>query len=845
MSTKEKLHLLPGDFIFREGEFGQTAFMIETGEVEIIKFTGDKNTVLAELKKGALFGEMAIIESSPRSASARAKTECVLTEITEERLKKYLSSSPNVALDMMRRLAGFARSANERLTRDAFAEVPSEEKETSSESNAKSTRDLDIDTKKTLREFNDDLDNFAEISPSKPLAISGILIVLIVIVFGIWASLTEIDVTVSSRGKILTSIPNVEVQANYSSVLREVLVKKGEFVNKDQPIAIFDETLMASDYRKTEEEIQALDNDILRTTAGVNVLLEKPYESPKAELQKAIFEAQIAEISMQKEEYLSEVKGIEIELLRNQLEASNLREELENNVRPDLNDLQLKLEWNNEFLLFLKMLAKIGSKDSYKWDLTVEGEYDLATREINFIQSNNLNLPPDPTQRAIFESLINEVLIQKREHLAKIKSFKENLNRTDAKSKNLLDELTKSIEPDLQSAKKSLFAKQQLLNFLNNEKLEKPQDEATDRYFESIISNARSSIEDLKKQERFSQIEKERSKKLFDAKIISRADFDQKEREVQKAQAELEKFVTSQISGTTEEVDALVTKILALEKQQRTTLTSLQTFGIDFEDLRIQIEQSKIQNEKFISVEIGAIASEVENLKKEIRGLERKERKSISDLKAAAIDKQEFDIKLENANLNNKKFTSEKLGKWNTELKEQIQKRQGLSEKFLKLSRQMQDVELRSPVAGTILKLEDNFTGSVINSGDIIATVVPQDVNFHVEVDVDPSDITHVYEGAKVKIMLDALPSQKHGELVGVVKMLSKDTVDEDVFGEANSVYRANIEILENNLVKLPDGFQLLPSMSVAGNIVSGKRSVMTFLLFPIIKTLETSFREP
>ena len=105
MNTKEKLHLLPGDFIFREGEFGQTAFMIESGEVEIIKFTGDKNTVLAELKKGALFGEMAIIESSPRSASARAKTECVLTEITEERLKKYLSSSPNVALDMMRRLA--------------------------------------------------------------------------------------------------------------------------------------------------------------------------------------------------------------------------------------------------------------------------------------------------------------------------------------------------------------------------------------------------------------------------------------------------------------------------------------------------------------------------------------------------------------------------------------------------------------------------------------------------------------------------------------------------------------------------------------------------------------------
>ena len=197
------------------------------------------------------------------------------------------------------------------------------------------------------------------------------------------------------------------------------------------------------------------------------------------------------------------------------------------------------------------------------------------------------------------------------------------------------------------------------------------------------------------------------------------------------------------------------------------------------------------------------------------------------------------------ANLESEKFTSEKLKQKNTELKGFIEKHSGLSEKFLKLSRQMEDVELYSPVDGTILKLEDNFEGSVINSGDIIATVVPSDVNFHVEVDVDPSDITHVYEGADVKIMLDALPSQKHGELRGVITMLSKDTVDEDVFGEANSVYRATIEILENNLVKLPDGFQLLPSMSVAGNIVSGKRSVMTYLLFPIIKTLETSFREP
>jgi len=75
--------------------------------------------------------------------------------------------------------------------------------------------------------------------------------------------------------------------------------------------------------------------------------------------------------------------------------------------------------------------------------------------------------------------------------------------------------------------------------------------------------------------------------------------------------------------------------------------------------------------------------------------------------------------------------------------------------------------------------------------------------------------------------------------------MLSRDTVNEDVFGEKRDVYRADVTILENNLVKLPDGFKLLPSMSVTGNIKSGKRTIMTYLLFPVIKTLNTSFREP
>ena len=68
MSAGNKINLLPGDYVFREGEFGQTAYIIETGTMELVKYTGDEHTVLTELEKGALFGEMAIIDNSARSA---------------------------------------------------------------------------------------------------------------------------------------------------------------------------------------------------------------------------------------------------------------------------------------------------------------------------------------------------------------------------------------------------------------------------------------------------------------------------------------------------------------------------------------------------------------------------------------------------------------------------------------------------------------------------------------------------------------------------------------------------------------------------------------------------------
>ena len=673
MSKDEIMNFLPGDYIFREGEFGQTAFMIESGTVELVKFTGDQQTVLTELENGALFGEMAIIDGSARSASARAKTECVLKVIAEEQLKKHLSSSPTASLDMMRRLASYVRTANERLNRDAFSEEVGTSLETVNES-TKSTA-VDTYTQRTLREFNDDLDEFAKISPKKPLAIAGMTIIAMVVSFGVWASLAEIDVTVSARGKILTSIANVEVQSNHSSVIKTILVREGDDVLKGQPIALFDETLIASDFRNTRDELAATDTDIVRTKAELNYILDQDFKAPTGDLQLAMFDDQVREIKMQKQDHDTKILGLEVKVERTALKALGLREEL-----------------------------------------------------------------------------------------------------------------NKAVRPDIQTKRQRLNVKRQLLAFLQKKPYEFDQNSGALDYFNSKTAEIQISLADLKGQLTLSQTEVDRSEGLIAAKIISDAEYEKKVHSLDQAKIKFEKYQTSQIASTFEDIQRLST---------------------------------------------------------ELNGLEQRERKLVSDIENISIDKEENSLGLTKANLEQEKFISGKLREKNKLLKDLALKRKSSSEKLLKLSRQIEDVKLVAPIAGTILKLEDQFQGTVIKPGDVIATLVPNDLDFHVEVDIDPSDITHVYEGAKVKIMLDSLPSQKHGELLGVVSLLSKDTVDEDVFGEKNSVYRAEIKITENNLVKLPEGFKLLPSMSVNGNIISGKRTVMTFLLFPVIKTLETSFREP
>lgn len=190
-------------------------------------------------------------------------------------------------------------------------------------------------------------------------------------------------------------------------------------------------------------------------------------------------------------------------------------------------------------------------------------------------------------------------------------------------------------------------------------------------------------------------------------------------------------------------------------------------------------------------------------------------------------------------------YTSGRLKKIHEDLSDVMQTRNGMQEELIKLKHQQENVRITAPVDGVVLEMEKLFNSSIVSSGDVLATLVPTNVPLVVEMDIDPQSISNVVVGHDVSVKLTALPYQKHGDIFATITYLSENTVNLSINGESGVFYRARAEIKDNRLRKVPKDFRLLPGIQVQGDILTGKRRMITYFLYPVIRTLDTSFVEP
>jgi CRP/FNR family transcriptional regulator, cyclic AMP receptor protein len=114
-SSEFEREFADGSLICREGERSEEMFVIQAGGVRIFKTTTRGELELARLTRGDFFGEMSVLESLPRDASAQALGDTRVLVMTAGALLVRLRRDPTFAFELLRRLSGRVRGLNARL----------------------------------------------------------------------------------------------------------------------------------------------------------------------------------------------------------------------------------------------------------------------------------------------------------------------------------------------------------------------------------------------------------------------------------------------------------------------------------------------------------------------------------------------------------------------------------------------------------------------------------------------------------------------------------------------------------------------------------------------------------
>ncbi len=175
------------------------------------------------------------------------------------------------------------------------------------------------------------------------------------------------------------------------------------------------------------------------------------------------------------------------------------------------------------------------------------------------------------------------------------------------------------------------------------------------------------------------------------------------------------------------------------------------------------------------------------------------------------------------------------------EMNDAIAELRGLRANSTAFEDQVTRTLVRSPMKGIVQTLFVHTVGGVIKPGADIVEVVPSDQTLLVEVKIKPSDIAFVFYGQKAVVKFSAYDFSIYGGLDGEVVHISADTLTDQ---KENTFYTIRIKTRKNYLGDEAKPLKIIPGMTVNVDIITGKKSVMDYILKPILKTKQYSFTE-
>ena len=164
-----------------------------------------------------------------------------------------------------------------------------------------------------------------------------------------------------------------------------------------------------------------------------------------------------------------------------------------------------------------------------------------------------------------------------------------------------------------------------------------------------------------------------------------------------------------------------------------------------------------------------------------------------------------------------------------------------LEESMFAVELRVNRTELRAPVRGIVNRLAVSSIGGVVQPGSTIVEIVPAEESLLVEVKVGPRDIGFISKGQPARVKLTAFDFLQYGWLDGVVDRIGADTL---LDAENHAYYLVTVRTNESTMGRNGSSVRIIPGMVATVDILTGQKSVLQYLISPLLRTSHEALRE-
>jgi hemolysin D len=162
-------------------------------------------------------------------------------------------------------------------------------------------------------------------------------------------------------------------------------------------------------------------------------------------------------------------------------------------------------------------------------------------------------------------------------------------------------------------------------------------------------------------------------------------------------------------------------------------------------------------------------------------------------------------------------------------------------EEVIKAARRASLEQLVAPADGTVQQLQLHTVGGVVEPAKTLMVIVPEHNDIVVEAQVLNKDIGFVHEGQAAAVKIEAFPFTRYGTVPGTVISLNRDSVADPKLG---AVYIARIRLTRDTIKVGDKRVALTPGLGVTADIRTGSRRIISWILSPIMTTVDQAARE-